>query len=228
MTATRRWEPGETVVVRYIARDHDVIASGYPMTCVEDSDERLVLFFRHDTPYLGYPHLPSEGRAEGVAQRVVVPPQPRRERVPLVWQNTMLRFFTPGRTFQVWAVWREDSSEFVHWYINLEAPFVRTVVGVDTRDHTLDIVASPDLAWEWKDEDEAAARVEHGIDTAAFARAVRAEGERVVELIERGAEPFGGDWSEWRPDSSWGVPELPDGWAEVPAADIDFSGGGDR
>ncbi|MDA0351863.1 MAG: DUF402 domain-containing protein [Chloroflexi bacterium] len=229
MTETlKRWEPGETVVVRYLARDHDVIASGYPMICVEDTDERLVLFFRHGTPYLGFPHLPTEGRADGVGRRVAAPPRPRRERGPLVWQNTMLRFFTPGRAFQVWAVWREGSWQFSHWYVNLEAPFVRTAVGIDTRDHTLDIVASPDLDWHWKDEDEAAARVEHGIDSAAFAAAVRAEGERVTALIEGRAQPFGGDWPSWRPDPSWGVPELPEWWSDVPAADIDRSGGGER
>jgi hypothetical protein len=105
---------------------------------------------------------------------------------------------------------------------------VRTEVGVDTRDHTLDIVASPDLDWHWKDEDEAAARVEHGIDSAEFAAAVRAEGARVIELIERRAEPFGGEWPSWRPQPSWGVPALPEGWSEVPASELDRSGGGER
>ena len=72
------------------------------------------------------------------------------------------------------------------------------------------------------------ARVEHDIDTAEFAAAVRAEGERVVELIERRAPPFGEDWPAWRPDPAWGVPELPEGWATIPSADIDLSGGGAR
>ena len=216
------------MVVRYHARDHGVIAGGYPMTCVEDSDERLILYMAHGTPYLGYPHLPVDGRAERVADRAGVPRKPFRERVPLTWRNDTLRFFTPGRAFQVWAGWTEGSWEFAWWYVNLEAPLVRTDVGLDTRDHTLDIVATPDLEWRWKDEDEAAARVEHGIDSAGFAAAVRAEGVRVVKLIERRAPPFGEDWAAWRPDSAWGVPALPEGWAEIPAADIDYSGGGDR
>lgn len=224
----RRWEPGQTVVVRYVARDHDVIAGGYPMTCIEDSAERLVLYLPHGTPYLGYPHLPVDGRAERVARRGGTPPRPLRERVPLVWQNDTVRFFTADRAFQVWAMWREGSWEFTHWYVNLEAPFVRHGVGIDTRDHTLDIVATPDLDWEWKDEDEAAARVEHGIDTAEFSAAVRTEGERVVELIELGAAPFGEEWPRWRPDPSWATPELPDGWADAPPSAINRSGGSSR
>lgn len=225
MTA-KHWQPGETVVMRYHARDHGVIAGGYPTTCIEDSEDRLVLYLRHGTPYLGYPHLPVEGRAERVAERGGTPPRPLRERVPLTWRNDTVRFFIPGRAFQVWAGWNEGSWDFAWWYVNLEAPFVRTEVGIDTRDHTLDIVASPDLEWRWKDEDEAVARVEHGIDTAEFAAAVRAEGERVVELIERRAPPFGENWPAWRPDPAWGVPELPEGWADIPPADIDLSGGG--
>ena len=223
----RRWQPGETVVIRYHARDHGVIAGGYPATCVEDSAERLVLYLPHGTTHLGYGHLPLEGRAERVAKLAGTPRRPLPERTARTWRNSTLRFFTPGRAYQVWALWLEDSWEFSFWYVNLEAPFVRTEVGIDTRDHTLDIVATPDLEWRWKDEDEATARVEHGIDSAEFAAAVRAEGERVVELIESRAPPFGEDWPSWRPDSSWVAPELPDGWADVPAAEIDRSGGGD-
>ena len=65
----RRWQPGETVVVRYQARDHDVIGGGFPMTCVEDAEERLVLYLPHGTPYLGYDPLPVDGRAARVAER---------------------------------------------------------------------------------------------------------------------------------------------------------------
>jgi hypothetical protein len=65
-----------------------------------------------------------------------------------------------------------------------------------------------------------AARVEHGIDTAEFAAAVRAEGDHVVELIERDSSPFGKDWPDWRPAPVWSPPELPEGWADVPAAEL--------
>ena len=214
-----QWQPGDTVVLRYHARDRDVISGGFPMTCVEDSEERLILFLPHGTNYLGYQGLPLEGRAQLVIDRLTNP-QPPRKRVPMTWTNNILRFLYPGRAFSVWAGWREDSWDFAWWYANLEAPFVRTEVGVDTRDHTLDIVASADLKWRWKDEDEMAARIEHGVDTPEFAAAVRAEGERVVELIESAASPFGEDLPNWRPDPSWSTPELPEDWLDAPAANL--------
>ena len=84
--------------MRYHARDRDVIASGYPMTCIEDPEERLVRFLPHGTAYLGFPHLPLEGRTEQVADRVASPP-PKRRRQLQTWRSHTLRFFYPGRAF---------------------------------------------------------------------------------------------------------------------------------
>jgi len=214
-----QWQPGETVVLRYHARDRAMVASGYPTTCVEDSDERLVLFLPHNTTYIGYDHLPLEGRVQHVIDRATKP-MPLRRRQPHTWRNHTLRFLYPGEPYQVWAAWREDSWEFAWWYVNLEAPFIRTAVGVDTRDHTLDIVASADLKWRWKDEDELEARIEHGIDTVEFAAAVRRHGEQAVELIERVASPFSEPWADWRPDPTWVPPVLPEDWADEPAPEL--------
>jgi hypothetical protein len=47
-------------------------------------------------------------------------------------------------------------------------------------------------------------------------RLVRAEGERVVEMIESRAAPFNEGWPDWRPDPDWPVPVLPADW-ETPA-----------
>jgi hypothetical protein len=40
--------------------------------------------------------------------------------------------------------------------------------------------------------------------------AVRAEGERVLA-----AWPFPTDWEEFRPDPTWPLPALPEGWEHV-------------
>jgi hypothetical protein len=211
----KRGSLGDTVVVRYQSRERDVVAEGYLMTCIEDSPERLVLFFPHGTSFMGFCHLPPKGRADRVAN-----PLPSRRREPQIWQNHTLRFLYPGEAYQIWALWRGDSWDFVRWYVNLEAPFVRTVIGVDARDHALDIVALPSLEWRWKDEDELAASVDHGIDTPGFAEEVRTEGRRVIERIERAASPFGAPWPDWRPDPVCRAPELLDGWTDVPAVQL--------
>ncbi|GIE84118.1 DUF402 domain-containing protein [Actinoplanes regularis] len=142
------------------------------------------------------------------------------EKAPRIagWKGPgVLRFFPPGANHSVWF-FRDDQGDFTNWYVNLEEAAVRwddgDVAGIDVIDQDLDIVATPDRAWRWKDEDDFAERLaspEHYWvpDEAA----VWAEGRRVIESIEAGAFPFDGTWTDFRPDPSWPVPaELPTGW----------------
>ncbi|MCB0087144.1 MAG: DUF402 domain-containing protein, partial [Caldilineaceae bacterium] len=57
----------------------------------------------------------------------------------------------------------DASGSFTGWYGNIEAPFVRTPLGIDTHDLALDVVATADGQWRWKDEDEFRRRLEVGI-----------------------------------------------------------------
>ncbi len=42
---------------------------------------------------------------------------------------------------------------------------------------------------------------------------MRAEGERLLRLVETGAFPFDGTWCDFQPDPSWRTPAtLPPGW----------------
>jgi hypothetical protein len=80
----------------------------------------------------------------------------------------------------------------------------------------LDVVAEPDLsAWRWKDEDEFAWCQQVGILAPAEAAAIRAEGERAIQALERRASPFCDGWERWRPDPSWTPAALPVGWDVV-------------
>jgi hypothetical protein len=63
---------------------------------------------------------------------------------------------------------------------------------------------------QWKDEDELEAATRQGRVTADEARALRAEGERVV--AER---PWPTGWEDFRPDPAWTTPSLPDGWDDA-------------
>ncbi len=105
--------------------------------------------------------------------------------------------------------WNE-SWDFRGWYVNLQEPVRRSLLGFDTRDQALDITVAPDGTWAWKDEDHLAFLVEHGAFTAEEAAVIRAEGERVVEEW-----PFPTGWENWRPDPAWAVPTLPEGWDVV-------------
>src|SRR2546421_2731504 len=134
------------------------------------------------------------------------------------WNGPGVLMFTPPRTAH--SVWwfRTPEDRFAGWYVNLEEPAVRwddgDVAGIDMVDQDLDIWVPPDRSWQWKDEEEFVERLafpdHYWVSDEA---AVRAEGRRVVKLIEAGEFPFDGTWCDFQPDPQWTVPaSLPAGW----------------
>jgi len=98
-------------------------------------------------------------------------------------------------------------GEFENWYVNFERDHARTPVSLDLVDEKLDLIVWPDGTFSWKDEDEFAEAAQAGyLDE----RAVRAEAERVLR-----DPPWPTGWEDWRPDPSWPVPQLPEGWDVV-------------
>jgi hypothetical protein len=205
----RRWQRGETAVLRYITRDGRPGMS-WPYTVVEDRDDLLALYIPKGATYKRFVRRPtSELRERGYV----------RELQDTEWRRDVLRLMYPGAHHSIWVFWEVDDDggrRHTAYYVNMEEPFRRTEIGFDTNDHTLDIVVTPDLEWSWKDADELAERVEHGVFPADFADFVRAEGERVIDRIERRASPFGDGWGEWTPDPSWQKPALPPTWETEP------------
>jgi hypothetical protein len=133
-----------------------------------------------------------------------------------VWTGDRLFYHPPGEAHSVW--FRFTDGTFSSWYVNLEEPAVRwddgTLAGVDTVDQDLDIVVEPDRSWRWKDAEEFAEHLaipgNYWVDDEA---AVRAEGERLIKVIEAGAFPFDGTRIDYRPDPAWPVPtSFPPGW----------------
>ncbi len=179
-----------------------------PATVVEDTDELNVLFICAGTPTKETVNLDGS-------------PIPRAltytQRFRLEWRlgdgnwgaHQTLLITPPGAAHSIWLFWAE-TWEFLGWYVNLQEPQARTPVGFDTVDKVLDIWVERDQTWSWKDEDE----LQEAIALARFsqeeAAELRAEGERVIA-----AWPFPTGWEDWRPDPSWPVPGLPDGWDRV-------------
>ncbi len=133
------------------------------------------------------------------------------------WRSSVLMVHPPEGDYSLWLFFG-PGGEFRSWYVNLERPVVRwddgALAGLDTLDYDLDIVAQPDRSWRWKDEDEFAYHLSHpDVYWCEDPEAVRAEGRRVVKLIEAGEFPFDGSWCDFVPDPAWGVPaEIPAGW----------------
>jgi predicted RNA-binding protein associated with RNAse of E/G family len=83
-------------------------------------------------------------------------------------------------------------------------------------DHLLDIVVSPDLSsWHWKDEDEFSEALEHGVYSLREAKAIREEGEHVVNTLQDDNSLFFRDWEKWRPPSDWQIPAMPRNWDDL-------------
>jgi hypothetical protein len=65
--------------------------------------------------------------------------------------------------------------------------------------------------YRWKDEDEYAQGRRLGLIDDALHQRVEAAREQVIALIESRQGPFADDWSAWRRDPAWPIPQLPAG-----------------
>jgi hypothetical protein len=212
------FEPGRVILHRNTR--HGRLGWVRPGRVLSDDDRGLLLWVAPGSP-VAY-EVAEDGRdmrempfAEWVTLRYRLFEAP--------WQGPgVLKLIPPDTAYSVWW-FRKPDGRFAGWYVNLEEPSVRwddgEVAGIDMVDQDLDIWVPPDRSWRWKDEEEFAERLDfpdhYWVSDEA---AVRAEGRRVVKLIEAGEFPFDGTWCDFEPDPQWTVPEsLPPGW-DRPAA----------
>lgn len=137
--------------------------------------------------------------------------------IPHHWADTdVLLLVKPGSAHDVEVMWEAGHKKLRCWYVNLQEPLRRTKLGFDSMDRLLDIVISADKStWHWKDEDEFDEAVAAGVFSLEEARAIREEGEHVVELLLTRQSPFYDGWENWRPPLNWSIPSLPEGWDEL-------------
>jgi len=126
-----------------------------------------------------------------------------------------LMLHRPGDAHAVWVFWRGPEREFSHWYLNLQAPYVRTAIGLDTLDHVLDLWSPDGHAWHWKDADMLDQRVAEGHFTAAEAVAIRGEAKRLEAEMATDGLWWDETWADWEPDPDWPPPLLPEGWEQA-------------
>lgn len=197
-----RFAPGRSIALREIWRGR--IWSARPASVVQDAEDLLMLYA---TPPMRWmcPRTP-----DGEWLRV---PGSAWELGERVWESTRaLSFAWPGAPHAALLFWDEAWAPRT-WYVNLQEPLRRTEAGFDYMDEELDaFVALDGSSWSWKDEDELAESVRRGNITAARAAELPVEGEAIVRRIIDRSPPFHRDWTSWRPDPSWSVPELPRGW----------------
>lgn len=207
-----RFAPGQVVLHRNTRRGR--IGFARPVRVVSDTDRGLLVWVARDTP--GMHEVASDGRgARGRPFSEWIALDYRME--PAGWVGPgVLMLFPPDADHSVWFFWTDEGA-FAGWYVNLEERAVRWAdgdrAGIDVVDQDLDVWVEPDRTWRWKDEDEFTERLAYPEHYwVADEHAVRSEGRRVVKLIEAGEFPFDGTWTDFVPDPSWAVPDLPPGW----------------
>jgi hypothetical protein len=205
-----RWSPGDTVVVRYLARSDGTVATALPAVAIRDQADLLALYVPPGTVMMDNYIVAAEDRVAAVGQ---APPSAERRHAERRWTVPTIRLYLAGEAFSVWAFF-DDEGRFASWYGNLEAPFVRTEIGIDSLDHALDVVADAKGRWRWKDEEEFARRLELGLDTSRHQVGVRAAGEAFISRLEAQGLPFNQGWQTWRPPSDWAPRALPAGWRD--------------
>lgn len=190
------WLPGDPIVRRDVWHGTPKVA--WAGTVVDDSAGLLVIHMPEGSPlafhpdFFGAPH-PWSGRD--------------------AWHgHGVLQLQRPGEMYAVWVFWRGPERRFAGWYVNIQEPFRRTSLGVDTQDLELDIVIAPDGSWEFKDDENLEHWVERGRWTTSEVAEIRAEGARIATELEAGRRWWSDGWASWEPDPDEIVPELPGDW----------------
>jgi len=199
------WSTGDVVFRRGVWRGRPWYVG--PKIVVQDRDDLLVTYAPHGAGVL----LPAElGRKliEDLAAETW-------ELRPTTRYNHTLFLNPSGAAHSIFLFWSKD-WELISWYINMEAPYSRRPDGFDTCDYQLDVVVSADLSeWHWKDEDHMEFAIDLGLISKTNAEEIRAEGERVIEDLEKRRPPFCDGWETWRPDPAWPLPRLPKDWQSL-------------
>ena len=206
------WSPGETSVLRGIINERVWLAQS--VIILKDSIEETILLLMPGARCAypeGYWRWKNGDYSQGRRWQVV------KQNSWLLrefgWlNNRFVIFLVPGKYYAIYSIWHQATDQFQGYYINFQLPFTRTDLGFDTYDLELDIVIDPQFNWAWKDEHEYRCSIQAGVFQNKWVEAVENAKSEVLTRIEGRQYPFDGTWLDWRPDSSWAPPALPDGW----------------
>lgn len=196
------WAPGETIVLRQVWRGRPLFAVA--SVVVSDEPGLLVTYVPEGAEFGSVAGWPGG-----------VHPWAHRER----WEgHGVLMLRRPADRYSIWVFWQGDGREFECWYVNLERPFRRTAVGIDSLDHELDLWSEDGVIWHLKDEEGVGQCVADGRFDEQEAERIWADAAAFQEEYERNGPWWDLGWARWEPPPGLGVPALPEGWQRVPAA----------
>ena len=197
------WPRGEVIVHREVWR-------GVPwcvcaVVVVEDTPELLVTYLPEEAPFAFPPS--ADGRPHPWAGKQA-------------WDgHGVLMLRRPGEAYSVWHFWAGPDRAFAGWYLNLEEPIRRTADRLrhpGPRARRLDPgTASRGASRTRSSLDE---RVREGRYTDEQVDAIRALGDEIGAMLDRGERWWDERWASFEPDPAWRAPAFPAGWEEAPVA----------
>jgi len=198
---------GQTVLVREIWQQR--VWTARPMILLQDTPKLIALYWIPGTSWK------RARNHQGGDVSVIDCKQGNWELHDVILEGGgTLRLSIPGAFYSV-LLFRNTDGTINRWYINLENPLTRTNGGFEYLDQFLDIIVEPDLkTWHWKDEDEFQEAQDLGLISPQEAKMFRDVGLKALELLQSCKSLFNG-WEQWKPDPSWKVPVLPEGWDVV-------------
>jgi Protein of unknown function (DUF402) len=196
------WQPDETVVLRQVWQGRPLFA--VPCIVVCDDPGLLVTYLPEEAPFGAVPGWPRPGG---------IHPWAHRER----WEGhgtLMLR--RPGDRYSIWVFWHGSEREFECWYVNLEQPYRRSAIGVDSLDHELDLWSEDGVTWHLKDEEGITECVADGRFDEREAERIWADAAAFRTEYARDGPWWDLSWANWTPPADLATPALPEGWELVP------------
>lgn len=194
------WEPGEHIVRREVWNGQ--VWAAMDVVVVRDEPDLLAVFTPTGAP-MGYA-AGDWPTADGL--------HPWHDK-PRWHGPGCLQLLWPREDYSVWVFWSGPERTFDRWYVNLQAPFVRTANTVDTLDHEVDVIVKPDGGVELKDVELVANSVRHGRFGQDFADAVIRRARELAARLEISGIWWDSAWSGWTPPAGWEPrEELPAGW----------------
>jgi protein associated with RNAse G/E len=205
------WKPGDVVCWRGI-RNHRVWHV-QPTMVVKDSPEELVLTLLPGTECMAEETYPL-GKKKG--RRWWDFKENDWKLAKYIWRtNRLLLIFEPEKHYSTVLFWHHESHEFLYYYINFQVPFQRNRGNVDALDLDLDLVIKPDLAVEWKDEEDYRRSIDHGAITPDLIQGIESGASEILAKLDKRLYPFDGAWLDWKPDPAWVPPTLPENWDKI-------------
>lgn len=206
------WQPGTQILQQDLWGKR--LVTSRPVTVVKDTPEYLALYTHPNAPFRS--NTINDRYSMPVSQRIdiymeMLDPCVEQLEERVSGDYHVLTLTPPDSWHSVWLFWTAD-WKLERWYVNLQAPIRRMSRCILVQDYALDIAVNPDMSWLWKDEDEFEELIDRGFFTEYQISSIQTEADRMIQTIENKGSPFSDRWENWRPDTNWPIPKVPEDW----------------